>query len=517
MQSLLAAAPAMIANQLTKWSRALSENIFEIKNLSKHFAGVKALDDVSFDIIKGTCHGLVGENGAGKSTLIKILTGAHKKSSGTVLYNNKDFSPNSTRDAMKAGIGCLFQELNVVEQLRVEENICLGIEETRFGILKQGSRNARVFEILHRIDSSIDPKTMIEDLSVAKRQVVEIAKSLAMDSDVIIMDEPTAALSSEEADRLFEIIIELKRQGVTVIYISHRLDEIFEIADYITVLRDGKMVATKPRSEISSRQELIKMMIGKFIMEEYVPGNIDRSTIVIEANCLNNHKLRDISFNLYRGEILGFYGLIGAGKTEIARALYGIDPTEGVIQVNGVEQKIKSPSYAIDLGVTLVPEERRTQGLCTALPISANVPMMNYKPIVSAGLVSGSKQGELTQKYIRLLSIACRGENQTAAFLSGGNQQKVVFSKCLNSKARILLLDEPTRGVDVGAKQEIFAIIRDLAREGHSIIVFSSELPEVLGLCDRIGLLYDGELKSIIENNGEIDTQEVMHIVTGGS
>ncbi len=496
--------------------KTLSDNIIEIRNLSKHFAGVKALDDVSFDIIRGTCHCLVGENGAGKSTLIKILTGAHRKTSGTVLYNGKDFNPANTHEARQAGIGCLFQELNVVEQLRVEENICLGIEETRFGILKKTSQDSNVFKILNRIDKNIDPKALIEDLSVAKRQVVEIAKSLALKSDVIIMDEPTAALSSAEVRRLFEIIQDLKEQGVTVIYISHRLDEIFEIGDYITVLRDGKVVDTKPRSEVKNRRELIQMMIGKSILEEYVAGNVDKENVAIEVEGLSNSKLRGISFKLYKGEILGFYGLIGAGKTEIARALFGIDAADGQIQVTGQKKKISNPGQAINQGVALVPEERRTQGLCTVLPVSSNIPMMNYSPILAGGMVSAKKESALSREYIRLLSIACRGENQTAAFLSGGNQQKVVISKCLNSDASILLLDEPTRGVDVGAKQEIFAIIRDLASRGNSIIVFSSELPEVLGLCDRIGLLYDGELKGMVENGPDVNTHEIMHLVTGG-
>ncbi len=494
----------------------MDDNVFEIKNISKHFAGVKALDDVSFEIKRGTCHCLIGENGAGKSTLIKILTGAHQKSSGSVIYNGKDFSPASTRDAMRAGIGCLFQELNVVEQLRVEENICLGIEETRFGVLKPIRRDSKVFKILNRIDSTIDPKSYIEDLSVAKRQVVEIAKALAMDSDVIVMDEPTAALSSEEVRRLFEIIADLKKQGVTVIYISHRLDEIFEIGDCVTVLRDGKMVGTKHTSEIASRKELIKMMIGKVIMEDYVPGSVDRTQPVVEVVGLSNAKLRNVSFTLYKGEILGLYGLIGAGKTEIARALFGADRAEGSVKVLQNPKMISSPGMAIHNGLALVPEERRTQGLCTTLPISANVPMMNYRPISSRGFISAARQGALTRDFIKKLSIACLGENQVTAFLSGGNQQKVVLAKCLNSEAGILLLDEPTRGVDVGAKQEIFAIIRQLARQGNSVIVFSSELPEVLGLCDRIGLLYDGALKVIIENDGNVNSQDVLHIVTGG-
>lgn len=499
-----------------KWRGTLSDNVFEIINLSKHFAGVKALDNVSFNITRGTCHCLVGENGAGKSTLVKILTGAHRKTSGSVIYNGKDFSPNNTRESMRAGIGCLFQELNVVEQLRVEENISLGIEDTRFGVIRKSSYHDRVFNILHRIDPTIDPKCLIEDLSVAKRQVVEIAKALAMKSDVIIMDEPTAALSKEEADRLFEIISDLKKEGVTVVYISHRLDEIFEIADYVTVLRDGKVVDTKLRIDIDSRQELIKMMIGKTIVEDYVPSETDRSSVVLEVTGLRNSKLRGISFNLHKGEILGFYGLIGAGKTEIARALFGADFAEGCIRVFGKEQRISNPNMAIKNSIALVPEERRTQGLCTELPVSANVQMMNYRPILTAGLVNVAKQGALTRSYISRLSISCRSENQSTAFLSGGNQQKVVFSKCLNSEAKILLLDEPTRGVDVGAKQEIYSIARELARQGHSVIFFSSELPEILRLCDRIGLLYDGELKAMIENNGQVDSHEVMHIVTGG-
>ena len=490
--------------------------IFEIINLSKQYAGVRALDDVSFDIIRGTCHCIVGENGAGKSTLIKILTGAIEKTSGSVKYKGIEFNPSNTNDAIRSGISYLYQELNVINQLKVEENICLGIEETKFGILKKIDRKSKVFEILGRLDSRIDPKCLIEDLSVAEQQVVEIAKSLALDSEVIIMDEPTAALSSEEVDHLFEIIGELKKQGLTVIYITHRLDEVFRIADYVTVLRDGKMVSTKPCKEINSRSELIKMMIGKVLYEEYIPNKIDRKNIAISVRNVTNAKLNNISFDLFKGEILGFYGLIGSGKTEIARVLFGLDKAEGNIEIFGGKSEISNPSRAIEQGVALVPEERRTQGLCTALPLSANVPMMNYQSILSSGLVSSSKEEKLTKEYIAKLSINCRNEHQTAAYLSGGNQQKIVFAKCLNANASVLLLDEPTRGVDVGAKQELFSIIRELAKQGNSVIVFSSELPEVLGYCDRIGLLCDGELKVILENTPDIDQHMIMNLVTGG-
>ncbi len=493
----------------------MPEHILEIKNISKHFTGVKALDDVSFNIVKGSCHCLVGENGAGKSTLIKILTGAHPKTSGTILYNGKEFNPTSTKDAMKSGIGCLFQELNVVEKLRVEENICLGLEETKFGIIKKSS-NQKVFDVLRKIDASIEPKQYIEELSVAKRQVVEMAKALAMDSDIIIMDEPTAALTEEEVNRLFEIIADLKKQGITIIYISHRLEEIMELADSITVLRDGKHIETKPRSEVADRSELIQMMIGKVIVEDYIPNDVDRTKKAIEVKALSTDKLKNVNFDLYKGEILGFYGLIGAGKTEIARALFGADLFVGEVLVDGESADLKTPGQALAKGITLVPEERRTQGVATALSIASNTPMMNYHTVSKNGILNKATQAEVARKYIDSIGIACRNENQSVAYLSGGNQQKVVLAKCLNADPQVLLLDEPTRGVDVGAKQEIYHIIRQMVKDGCSAIVFSSELPEIMGLCDRIVLLFDGEVKAIMNNDETLKTQEIMHIVTGG-
>ncbi len=493
----------------------MKDYVLEVKNISKQFAGVKALDGVSIPIVRGSCHFLAGENGAGKSTLIKIITGAHQKTSGTVIYNGKEFNPSNTRDAMNAGIGCLFQELNVVEKLRVEENICLGLEETKFGVIKRQSNN-KALQTLARIDNTIDPKQFIEELSVAERQIVEIAKALAMNSDIIIMDEPTASLSEQEVKRLFEMIGELKKQGITIIYISHRLEEFFEIADYISVLRDGKLVATKERSEVNSRQELIQMMIGKLILEDYVPNEVDSGTKMIEVHHLCNRKLKDVSFDLYKGEILGFYGLIGAGKSEIAQAIFGADAYEGQVVVNGNAEKIGNAQKALGKGIAFVPEERRTLGVCTSLNIAANTPMMNYKTVSQNGLLNTVKQGSVARELIGKLGIACRDENQTVAYLSGGNQQKVVLAKCLNAAPSVLLLDEPTRGVDVGAKQEIYAIIRQLVKEGCSVIVFSSELPEILGLCDRIGLLYEGALKTVIPNGDDVDSQAIMHIVTGG-
>ncbi len=352
--------------------------------------------------------------------------------------------------------------------------------------------------------------------SVAKRQIIEIVKAVATDSNIIVMDEPTAALSSEEAKRLFAIIKELKKQQVTIVYISHRLDEVFQIGDFVTVLRDGKVVCTKTVAEIGSRAELIRMMIGKVIVEGYVPSTIDYTVKVLEADRLNSRKLKDVSFALYKGELLGFYGLIGAGKTEIARAIFGADRKTGKIRVFGKEAKMNAAFRAIRNSVALVPEERRTQGLCTSLMLSENIPMMNFKTVAAGGITSTRREKSLARSFIKRINIACRDENHVVAFLSGGNQQKVVLSKCLNAECQILLLDEPTRGVDVGAKQEIYSIIRELSRQGKSVIVCSSELPEIMNLCDRIILLFEGRIVGELKNDGNLDAESIMHTVTGG-
>ncbi|MGA2479878.1 MAG: sugar ABC transporter ATP-binding protein, partial [Spirochaetia bacterium] len=370
----------------------MSENILEIRNLSKQYPGVRALDDISIDVRRGVCHCVCGENGAGKSTLIKILAGAETRTAGSIRFNAREFAPGSIKDAMAAGMSYLFQELNVVEQLRVDQNISLGMEDTRYGIIRSENTNAKVYEILNRIDPSINPKSYVADLSVAKRQIIEIVKAVATDSTIIIMDEPTAALSAEEGKRLFAIIDELKKQHVTIIYISHRLDEIFEIGDEVTVLRDGRVVGTKSVAEIGSRAELIRMMIGKVIVEGYVPSAVDRSTKVLEAEHLSNRKLKDVSFTLYKGELLGFYGLIGAGKTEIARALFGADRKAGKISVFGRETRLNAAYRSIRSSVALVPEERRTQGLCTSLSLSENVPMMNFRSMSSGGITSTRRE-----------------------------------------------------------------------------------------------------------------------------
>jgi ABC-type sugar transport system ATPase subunit len=489
--------------------------LIEVRGLHKSFPGVLALNDVSFQIKRNTIHCIVGENGAGKSTFIKILSGAMTKTQGEVLLAGRPFEPRTVREAMASGISVLYQELNVVEDLTVAENLTLGQEKHRFGFIRRGEDLGRVEEILRGLDDSIRLNMLVGDLSVAQRQVIEIAKVVSMDSSVLIMDEPTAALSEEEVRRLFLIVEKLKQDGLTIIYISHKLAEVFEIGDYVTVFRDGQMVGTAQVSAINA-VELVRMMLGKVVVESYIPSRSDTSTKLLEVRGLTNKKLKGVSFELYKGEILGFYGLVGAGKTEVARALYGLDEYQGEIRVKGGERRFTSVRGALASGFSMVPEERRGEGIFGKLSIRANIPMMRMASILAGGLISRAKEAKLADVYIQKMSVVARDREQKVATLSGGNQQKVVISKCLNREGEILLMDEPTRGVDVGAKHEIHDIIRGLANEGKGIIVFSSELPEILHLCDRIVLLNEGRVCEVLQNGVNVDSDRIMALVAGG-
>ncbi len=492
-----------------------SDTVLEIQNLVKDYPGVRAVNDVTFSIKRNTIHCLVGENGAGKSTLIKILTGAVARTGGVVLLNGSEYCATNPKEAKQKGISTLFQELNVVDQLTVEENLTLGVEDTSFGFLKKTDKIKKIIKVLESLEPSIDPHQRVSTLSVAKKQIVEIAKAVASEADIIIMDEPTAAISEAEINRLFTIIRGLREKNVTVIYISHRLDEIFALGDYVTVMRDGKHIETKPVSEVKDRAELIRLMIGKTVFESYTPPETRAVEPILEISNLCNHKLKDITLTVKKGEIVGFYGLVGAGKTELARAIYGADPYCGEIRFKGKSLQL-SPSKAIEAGIALVPEERRSQGLFTILTIRANVPVMNMKKISKRGFIDTAKEKRVAEEYMEQLRIVSSGIEKETAKLSGGNQQKVVFSKCLFADADLLMLDEPTRGIDVGAKSEIYSIIRQLSREGKSILIFSSELPEIMNLCDSIYLLYDGELKASLQNCSDINYEDIMHTVTGG-
>lgn len=489
------------------------ENIIEIRNVVKEFPGVRALQDVSFDIQRNTVHCIVGENGAGKSTLIKILTGAYEKSGGEITLNGKPFSPLKVRDAMSSGISVLYQELNVVDELTVEGNLTLGKEKHKFWFPTKADDLARAEEILQSFDASIKLKTLVGSLSVAQKQVIEITKALCADCSVLIMDEPTAALSLGETGKLFKTVEQLKNNGVTIIYITHKLSEIFEIGDFVSVFKDGEMVGTKPIEGMTST-DLVKMMLGKVVAESYVPGKGSRSEKILEVKNVRTPKLKDINFELFKGEILGFYGLVGAGKTEVSQILYGHE-YEGEVRINGHLADFNGVRGAVKSGLALVPEERREEGIFGLLGIRENIPLMNLKNILKHGLVNRLKENQLADRYIKMFSIAARDRNHQLALLSGGNQQKVVISKCLNRESDILLMDEPTRGVDVGAKVEIHNIIRQLANQGKSIIVFSSELQEIVNLCDRIVLMYDGAIRETLDNGVDLSMDHIMEVVAG--
>ncbi|MEJ2198345.1 MAG: sugar ABC transporter ATP-binding protein [Desulfuromonadales bacterium] len=489
--------------------------VLSIHGLTKDFPGVRAVDDVSLSIESSTIHCLVGENGAGKSTLIKMLTGALLPTSGTMRINGSEYRPKNLQDARDAGIATLFQELHVVDELTVLENLTLGMERSRFGFLIKSDLDDRVIRTLKAIEPSIDPSARVSSLSVAQKQIIEIARAASSGANVIIMDEPTAALSEREVERLFEVIRRLRKEAVTVIFISHKLDEILQLGEAVTVLRDGKHIATKLLKDIAGRSELIEMMIGRTVFQSYTPSTTVRKEAVLTAKGLTNKLLKNVSFHINRGEIVGFYGLVGAGKTEIARALFGADEVSGSILFK--DQEIgRSPKDTIAAGIALVPEERRTQGLFTELSIRQNIPVMNLHRMSDRGIFRALDEQTAAVDYVNQLSIATDSIDKHVKKLSGGNQQKVVLAKCLFSQADLLLLDEPTRGVDVGAKTEIYDIIRSLAGEGKSVAVFSSELEEVLGICDRIFLLYSGSLKSEVINSADVDVSHILNIVTGG-
>jgi ABC-type sugar transport system ATPase subunit len=488
--------------------------MIEVRGLGKRFPGVTALQDVSFDIKKNTVHCIVGENGAGKSTFIKILSGAIAKTEGHIRFKGQPFDPKKVRDAMAGGLSVLYQELNVVDDLTVEENLILGKENHRFGFILKNRLAAETETVLKGFDSTIHLHMRVGDLSVAQKQVIEITKALSADCSVLIMDEPTASLSEEETRRLFATIRKLKKKGITIIYISHKLGEIFEIGDYVTVFRDGQMVGTEPVSRLTTT-DLVKLMLGKVLAETYIASRTDYAVKLLEVKNITNRKLRNVSFDLYKREILGFYGLVGAGKTEVARVLYGIDEYQGKTLIHGEQSEFHDVRGALKAGLAMVPEERREDGIFGKLSIRANIPMMKLANVLKYGMINRRKENDLADEYLKRMSIVAIDREQKVSFLSGGNQQKVVISKCLNRQSDILLMDEPTRGVDVGAKSEIHNIIRALANEGKGIIVFSSELQEILQLCDRIVLMKEGRIREILKNSDDISADHIVAIVAG--
>ncbi|MBE6902377.1 MAG: sugar ABC transporter ATP-binding protein [Ruminococcaceae bacterium] len=491
----------------------------EMKGINKSFGSNQVLKDAGFLLEDGEVHALMGENGAGKSTLMKILTGVYTRDSGTVLVDGQEVIYKSPQEAEKAGIVFIYQELNVLFDLTVEENLFMGKEITKgFGICDRKAMRAKAQEVMDRMGVNIPINAVMSDLSVGQQQMVEICKALMVDAKVLIMDEPTAALTQSETEGLFRLIKSLREKGVSIVYISHRMEEIFELCDRITILRDGTYVDTKYIKDINM-DDIVRMMIGREIGERYPKREgITIGDEVIRVEGLTKGKtFRDVNFSVKAGEVLGVSGLMGAGRTEIMQAIFGNLPYDsGKVYIGGKEVRIKNARDAINAGIGFITEDRKTEGLLLEKSISDNIVLANLDKVSDKGVVKKNKVNDIVKKGIEEFRIKCFGPQHECNNLSGGNQQKVVFAKWVYTDPKILILDEPTRGVDIGAKKEIYSVINDLAAKGVAIILVSSELPEVLGMSDRIMVVHEGHITGIIDA-AEADQEKVMTLATGGT
>ena len=474
----------------------MSEYIVELENVSKSFPGVKALDDVTFNLKSGEVLALLGENGAGKSTLMKILSGVYTKDSGTMKIFGEEVEDMDPVKAQELGVAIIHQELNMCNHLTVAENIFLGREIIKRGVLAEKEMNYEAQKILDRLNVDIDPNTLVGDLSVSKQQMVEIAKALSTNAKILIMDEPTSALTSNEIEELFKIINKLKSEGHGIVYISHRLEELAHIVDRVMILRDGQYITSLNYKE-ADLDEIISFMVGREITEKFPRIETKRGKKILEVENLNSGKdVRDISFSLYEGEIVGISGLVGAGRTETTRVLFGVDPKDsGKVYIDGKEVEIKKPMDSINAGMVLVPEDRKKDGLCTKLSIKDNISLPNLDLLSSKlGVINRKKEQDLTEKTVKDLDIRLANVDSDAEGLSGGNQQKIVVGKWLARNSKVVMFDEPTRGIDVAAKVEIYNLMNELKRNGIGVLFVSSELPEILGMSDRILVMADGKI-----------------------
>lgn len=490
----------------------------EMKGICKSFGTNQVLTDAGFLLKDGEIHALMGENGAGKSTLMKILTGVYTRDSGEVLVDGQPVCYTSPQEAEKAGIVFIYQELNVLFDLTVEENLFMGKEiHNKLGVCNKKAMRAKAKEMMEKLGVHIPVDAVMSDLSVGQQQMVEICKALMVDAKVLIMDEPTAALTESETKALFEVIESLRQKGVSIVYISHRMEEIFKLCDRITILRDGQYVGTRNISD-TSMEEIVQMMIGREIGERFPKRNVKIGEEVLRVEGLTHQKLfRNVNFSVRAGEVLGVSGLMGAGRTEIMKAIFGDLPiVSGKIYIDGKEVRIKKPQDAIAAGIGFITEDRKTEGLLLEKSVAENIEIANLKKVSKRSVMSKKKSAELVRKGIDDFKIRCFGSNHQCCNLSGGNQQKVVLAKWVYTDPKILILDEPTRGVDIGAKKEIYTIINELAAKGVAVIMVSSELPEVLGMSDRIMVVHEGDITGIL-NGSEADQEKVMTLATGGS
>ncbi|MBI9101404.1 MAG: sugar ABC transporter ATP-binding protein [Spirochaetales bacterium] len=491
--------------------------ILETRNISKGFPGVQALNDVGFSLRRGEVHALIGENGAGKSTFIKILTGAHQPDSGKIILEGEDISNLTPHSAMNYGISAIYQEFNLVPYLTVTENMFFGREVTKSSFLNMESMNNSASEIFSSMGTELNPTIQVRDLSVAYKQLVEIGKAVSQKSRILIFDEPTAALTNSETENLFKLIKQLQAEGVSIIYISHRLEELQEIADRITVFRDGTYIDTVNIEE-TDRNKLISLMVGRELGVDFPRPKPSTDDIILEVKNLNTPDfLKDVNFKLRKGEILGFGGLVGAGRTEVARALFGLDSVDsGEIFMHGKKINNNKPAAAISNGIGLIPEDRKEQGVLLNLSIRENIGYTFIDRITDWIFVNKRKEKKLVDEYQKKLSIKCSSVEQKVSNLSGGNQQKVVLAKWLAGDCDVLIFDEPTRGIDVGAKQEIYTLIKELAESGKGIIFISSEMPELIGMSERIIVMHEGVIEGELDA-GNVSQERILDLASGNN
>ena len=491
--------------------------ILKMEKISKRFPGVQALDEVDFYLKHGEVHALLGENGAGKSTLMNVLNGIHKRDVGTITFQSKEVVFNNPSEAQKAGLAIIHQELELIPYLTVAENIFLGREPKKGVFVDYNNINQMSVEILDKLGVKINPKATLNTLNIGSQQMVEIAKAVSQNAEILVMDEPTSSLTQQEIDILFNLINRLKKQGISIIYISHRLEEVFEICDRVTVLRDGKNAGQAVVSE-TKRSELIKMMVGREIGERFPALGQDIGEELLKVENLKvPDKIEKVNFTLHRGEVIGIAGLMGAGRTELAKSLFGVfKPTEGQITYKGEKLTLSSPKEAIQKGIYYLSEDRKGEGLITILSVQDNITLSILRDILQLKIfINSQTEKETALKYIKDLNIKTPSEKQLVKNLSGGNQQKVVVSKVLSTNPEIIIMDDPTRGIDVGAKQEIYEIIRDLTEEKVGIILISSELPEVINMSHQVIVLHEKKMKGMI-NSAQATQQNIMELATGG-
>ncbi len=497
----------------------MQDNILSMKGITKAFGSTVALDHVDFEVRKGEVHALLGENGAGKSTLMKILNGVHIADEGTITLDGKQVAFHNTREAARGGVGLVFQELNLVPSLTTTENAFLGRLKTKgFGRVSWRAMRDEFTAFMKSIDFEMDPDRIVGDLSIAEKQMIEIARALMLESKIIVLDEPTAPLTTEEIRKLFDIIRNLKEKGITIIYISHRLEEVFQICDRATVLRDGHYICTLNVAD-TNKAELIEKMVGRSMEGEFPErefGNYGEEILDVK-HLFTPGFLRDINLTLHKGEILGLAGLVGSGRSEIARAIFGADKIEkGEFTVNGKKVAIHSTMVAKANSIGLVPEDRKDEGLSTQFSVLKNITITNLsKSCNRLGLLSRARENQAAERFVKELNIKTPHVNQRVEQLSGGNQQKVVLAKWLYNDADILILDEPTRGIDVGAKYEIYLLMLEMVRRGKAVIMISSELPEIFALSDRIVVMYEGEIRNCVDNHAGLKPEDIMRFALG--